>query len=131
MALPQMSVIEFCNLISTTEECIKFLREYNLIAKDVNCIRCSNSMSLVDKPLYVTRDGQQWACHKCRTTLTIRKNSVFEVSICQKAIACYACNLFDFTLCVNYFTCMNMLYFCLYSMYVFLSLMPQCCFIAL
>ena len=78
-AMAEVSVIEFCKVICTTEMCIKYLRQHNLVCNSKNCHKCYNPMQLEQKPLYVTSDGQQWVCHKCRTSASIRNGSIFQV----------------------------------------------------
>lgn len=78
LQLDRMSIFDIVTQIADTENCINFLRQIKLLANDQSCNKCNLPMTVQSKPSRVTHDLQQWVCHKCRTSLSIRHRSIFK-----------------------------------------------------
>ena len=66
------------NVLHSVEKCIAFLREKCLLAKELQCVTCSILKKI--KCSKSSSDGQVFQCHKCKSTHSIRKGSIFAVS---------------------------------------------------
>jgi len=61
------------------QACILYMRELKLIHNDLLCKKWKNPMKLASKPISVTQDKELWICHKCKTSASIREDSIFKV----------------------------------------------------
>lgn len=68
-------------VLTDTQRCVEFLREYGLLAKRRTCLKCHGPMR-EEKAAVVKEDGTRWRCQtsNCRTTCSIRKGSFFQQS---------------------------------------------------
>ena len=72
------SIIEVCQIIQSTEGIMKFLKSKKLIKESCYCNKCYKEMTL--RTRNSTNDGVSWFCSKCKTTKSIREDSMFQAS---------------------------------------------------
>ena len=74
-------MFEFCTeVISSTENCIKFMREFGLLKKEMTC-DCGEAMKILRRN--DISDKEVWSC-RCLKRMSVRKGSFFEVYIFLK-----------------------------------------------
>jgi len=66
---------------SDVKVCITYMREIGLLHENFTCNKCDRSMKLAVKPAHTTKDQEVWFCSKCKSTRSIRQDSIFKV--CQ------------------------------------------------
>lgn len=70
-------MIEFCNILCSTEKCISYMMSKGLLKNHMVCV-CEEDMTLMKRG--DLSDGKVWNCRKCLKRTSIRKNSFFENS---------------------------------------------------
>ena len=81
---------DFYNMICKKDSLLKFMRDKHLIRENMTCWKCSSDMTLSAKEC--KSDGQEWKCRTCLSTNSIRKNTIFEVSMMFTFV--------NFTICI-------------------------------
>ena len=79
MVVPTTSVVHFIGKIHAIDKCIEFLRSHGILTSTQICTKCKSQMSIHKTSTRVTRDQEQWKCHCCKTSLSIRHGSIFKV----------------------------------------------------
>lgn len=70
-------ILEMCRLISSEDLTVQYLREQKLLKSNCVCPDCSIDMSIIKND---SNDGEFFRCKSCAKKITIRKDSMFEVS---------------------------------------------------
>ena len=75
------SIMDMISKLSNTAESILFLRSEGILISTLECEKCLQRMTLMDKPIAKLQDGQVFRCTKCKKEKSIRTHSIFFVSI--------------------------------------------------
>ena len=75
----EISIREFCRKIDGRSKCVEYLRQIGLLASNRRCRKCERNMKKKNEPERVTTDMERWVCSSCKTSLSIRDGSIFQV----------------------------------------------------
>ena len=75
----EISIREFCRKTDGRSKCVEYLRQIDLLASNRRCRKCNKNMKLRNEPKRVTTDMERWVCSSCKTSLSIRDGSIFQV----------------------------------------------------
>jgi transposase-like protein len=81
-----MNFLGFCNLISSQEKVVEFLRDKGVLRKTTNCDRCHRSMTNQVRTRAI--DGIVYRCPNCKCEKSIRIGSF--LSDCRLALDVFA-----------------------------------------